>query len=286
MQPPNQVPNQMPPQTPQTPHPGIYTPVLFQQIPGFACAFTNRRGGESQGAFQSLNLKFPVTPQDELNGETKVWNNRQSVCSHLGLSTERLVACQQVHGKGVYTVHEQDAGRGAQTHEGGIPETDGLLTTALNLPLLIMVADCYPVVLVDPVQRVVSAVHSGWRGTQQGIVLEALEIMVKEHHSNPSDIRCAIGTGVDFNSFEVGAEVVDAFGGQIDLSHPDRVQAVGQKFRLNLPGILHDQLCSAGVIAEHIEVIGGDTLSNEDYFSYRRQQGTTGRQGVIVGWTA
>lgn len=271
---------------PSTPHPGIYTPLLFQQIPGFACAFTNRQGGESQGAFKGLNLKYPVTPQDEIHGQNNVWNNRKSVCNRLGLSTERLVACQQVHGKSVYIAHESDAGRGAMTHEDGIPETDGLLTTAINTPLLIMVADCYPIVLVDPVQRVVSAVHSGWRGTQQGIALRALQLMVNKHKSKLSDIRCAIGTGIDFNSFEVGAEVVDAFQGQINLSNSDRVKTTGQKFRLNLPGILHDQLRNVGIANEHIEVIGGDTLSNEDYFSYRRQQGITGRQGVIVGWTA
>lgn len=266
--------------------PGVYTPALFASIPGFACAFTNRLGGQSTGVFESLNLKYPVTPQDETGGETNVWNNRHTVCQHLGLSTERLVACQQVHGKGVYTVHEQDAGRGATTHEGGVPETDGLLTTALNIPLLIMVADCYPVVLVDPVQRVVSAVHSGWRGTQQGIVREALQTMVKQHHSQPGDVRCVIGTGISFHSFEVGAEVVDSFKDQIDLSHPDRVKQVKHKYRLNLPGILQDQLRNAGIASEHIEILGSDTLTDNTYFSYRRHNGMTGRQGVIVGWTA
>jgi polyphenol oxidase len=270
----------------QKPLLGIYTPSLFEAIPGFSCAFTDRLGGHSQGAFESLNLKYPVTAQDEPHGDENVWKNRHRVCQHLGLSTERLVACQQVHGKGVYTVHETDAGRGAKSHEDGIPETDGLLTTVRNIPLLIMVADCYPVVLVDPVQRVASAVHSGWRGTQQGIVLEALKTMIEQHHSRVNDVRCVIGTGISFHSFEVGSEVVDAFQGQVDLAHPDRVKAVEHKYRLNLPGILQDQLRSAGVTAAHIEILDGDTLTNENYFSYRRQNGMTGRQGVVIGWTA
>lgn len=271
---------------PTTPPAGIHVPALLSEIPGFSCAFTHRLGGYSQGPFESLNLKYPVTPQDEPNGDSNVWNNRQKVCEYLGLRTDRLVACQQVHGKSVYSVEARDAGRGAKAHEDGIPETDGLLTTALGIPLLIMVADCYPVVLVDPVQRVVAAVHSGWRGTQQGIAVEALKAMVNHHQSHASDVRCVIGTGISFDSFEVGAEVVDAFQGQVDLTRPDRVKIVGHKHRLNLPGILHDQLRQAGILSEHIEILGDDTLTNDHYFSYRRQNGTTGRQGVIVGWRA
>lgn len=263
----------------------FYTsPRLLQSIPGLACAFTARAGGVSQGAFASLNLKYPVTESDEIQGDANVWQNRERLCKALGLPAERLVACQQVHGNLVYSVHAQDAGRGAKQHEQGIPETDGLLTTETGIPLLIMVADCYPVVLVDPVQRVVAAVHSGWRGTQQGIAITALRKMVQQHQSRPEDVLCVVGTGIDFNSFEVGAEVVEAFKGQVDPLNPERVKAIGAKYRLNLPGILQDQLQNAGIQTDHIEILGGDTLSDEDYFSYRRQQGITGRQGVVVGW--
>lgn len=261
-------------------------PQLLQAIPGLACAFTQRQGGVSKGPFASLNLKFPVNDQDEPEGMTTVWQNRQKVCQHLGLAAENMVACQQVHGDLVYTVHAQDAGRGAKQHEQGIPETDGLLTREIGIPLLIMVADCYPVVLVDPVQRVLAAVHSGWRGTEQRIASLALQHMVESHQTRPEDVRCVIGTGIDFHSFEVGAEVVEAFQGQINLSNPERVKAIGPKYRLNLPGILQDQLTAAGVLPAHIERLGGDTLSDESYFSYRRQGGVTGRQGVIIGWTA
>lgn len=264
----------------------LISPPLLQDIPGLACAFTQRQGGISQGPFASLNLKFPVTDQDEPAGDAHVWHNRQQVCQQLGLSAERLVACQQVHGDLVYHVTSADAGRGARGHEQGIPETDGLFTHEVDIPLLIMVADCYPVVLVDPVQHVIAAVHSGWRGTEQKIAVLALKHMVQQYQTQAQDVRCVIGTGIDFHSFEVGAEVVEAFQGQIDLSNPERVKAIGAKYRLNLPGILQDQLIAAGVLSTHIEVLGGDTLTDENYFSYRRQQGITGRQGVIVGWTS
>ena len=116
--------------------------------------------------------------------------------------------------------------------------------------------------------------------------MNLLNQMMQQYQTQAPDVRCVIGTGIDFHSFEVGAEVVEAFQGQIDLSNPERVKAIGPKYRLNLPGILQDQLIAAGILSTHIEVLGGDTLTDENYFSYRRQQGITGRQGVIVGWQA
>ncbi len=257
---------------------------IIKTIPSLACAFTDRRGGVSEGEFASLNLKYPVTPQDETGGEKRVFTNRQRVCEAIGLKAHNTVACQQVHGHYVHEVSTADAGRGALQHEDGIPESDGLLTRETRIPLLIMVADCYPVVLADPVLKIVAAVHSGWRGTQQQIAVQALHQM-QAHGSRAENIYGIIGTGIGFDSFEVGGEVVDAFATQINASDPRLVKQVGEKYRLNLPRILQGQLQGAGIPEAQIQWLGGDTLTDENCFSYRRQKGVTGRQGVIVGWT-
>ncbi|HEY9843661.1 MAG TPA: polyphenol oxidase family protein, partial [Candidatus Obscuribacterales bacterium] len=147
-------------------------------------------------------------------------------------------------------------------------------------------ADCYPVLMADPVRRVAAAVHSGWRGTQQQIAARALQAMIAHHGSDPHDIRLAIGPGIGFANFEVGPEVVAAFSAQLDTQDPELVQPAGPKFRLNLPAILRLQALAAGLEPEHIEILPYCTLSDERFYSYRRQAGVTGRQAGLIGWKA
>jgi len=257
---------------------------LLQKIPDLRHAFTTRRGGVSQGPFAALNLKFPTTELDERGGNERVLSNRQGLSELLGFELSQWVACQQVHGKHVYPATEADAGRGAFAQDDGIPDCDGLVSAIPGLCLMVMVADCYPLILADPIQKVVATVHSGWRGTQQKIAAEALRLMQSHYHTRPEDVIAAIGPGIGFASFEVGAEVVQAFADQIDIRDPEWVQAQAEKFRLNLPAILRQQLLNDGVPARQIDVLAEDTFANPDFFSYRREQGLTGRQAALVGW--
>lgn len=259
---------------------------LLAQLPGLSHGFTTRLGGVSEGPFASLNLKYPVVDSDESGGDDRVYENRRRVCLHLGLEAEDLVACQQVHGKQVAVVGTRERGRGAFSQQEALPETDGLVTQLTGLPLLVMVADCYPVLLADPVKRAVGAVHSGWRGTQQQIAVEALRQMQTQYGSRPEDVRVAIGPGIGFAHFEVGPEVVAAFGAQLDLQDGQVVQAQGPKFRLNLPEILRRQMLAAGIQTAHLDVVAGCTVSEATrFYSFRREQGRTGRQAGIIGWT-
>lgn len=254
------------------------------RLPGLAHVFTTRAGGVSAGEFASLNLKYPVDAKDEPQGDEHVRHNRALVCERLGLAFERMVACQQVHGERIQTVTDAEAGRGAFAHRDGFADTDGLITGTSGIALMVMVADCYPVMMADPVRKVAAAVHSGWRGTQQQIARKALERMIGDYGSRPQDIRLAIGPGIGYARFEVGPEVVEAFKEQIDTSDSELARPEGDKFRLNLPGILRQQALAAGLDPAHVEIVPGCTLSDEQFFSYRRQHGVTGRQAGFIGW--
>lgn len=260
---------------------GLQAQVL--NLPGLAHVFTTRAGGVSEEAFASLNLKYPVDDKDETGGEARVRENRRRICDQLGLPFERMTACQQVHGDRVQTVGAAEAGRGALAHADGFAATDGLLTATAGIALMVMVADCYPVLMADPVQKIAAGVHSGWRGTRQQIARKALEQMIALG-AKPADIRLAIGPGIGYDSFEIGAEVVEAFAGQIDTDDSQLVRRVGEKFRMNLPEILRRQALAVGLRPEHVEIVPGCTLSDEGMFSYRRQGGVTGRQAGLIGW--
>jgi YfiH family protein len=78
--------------------------------------------------------------------------------------------------------------------EGDVPyEADGLITNEKNVPLVISVADCVPILLYDPVRGAVGAVHAGWRGTVQDIAAKAVRRLAAEYGSRPEDIRAALG---------------------------------------------------------------------------------------------
>lgn len=260
---------------------------LLSEIPGLTHVFTTRLGGISEGPFASMNLKYPVGDQDEPDGHARVRQNRQRVCDHLGLPLENLVAAQQVHGKRVQIIGRQERGTGAFAQEDGIPDTDGLITAERAIPLMAMTADCLPVLMADPVKKVCAAVHSGWRGTQQRVVLEALRKMCSEYGCQREDIRLAIGPGIGFDSFEVGADVLDVFGEAINRDDLSLVQPGEQsgKYLLNLAEIIGRQALVEGLNPRHIEILYQDTFSNERlFYSYRRDQGITGRQAGLIGW--
>lgn len=261
---------------------GLQAGVL--SLPGLSHVFTTRRGGVSTGVFAELNLKYPVMAGDEIGGEEQVRENRRRVCEFLQLPFANHVACQQVHGERVERVTRAEAGRGSDRHDDGFADTDGLLTAESGIALMVMVADCYPVLMADPVRRVAAAVHSGWRGTRLQITRKALQAMSAEHGSRPEDIRLAIGPGIGFEQFEVGAEVLEAFAGQLEPEDHTVVRQVAEKFRLNLPEVLRRQALAEGLRPEHVEIVPGCTVSDENFYSYRREAGVTGRQAGWIGW--
>ncbi len=117
-------------------------------IPGLHHAITTREGGVSQGEFSYLNLGFHVG--DELE---KVRQNRRILAREMGFEPQNLAAAQQVHGNNIHVVGARHDGRGARDCESAIPATDALITREKNLPLLVLVADCAPILLVAPKNR-------------------------------------------------------------------------------------------------------------------------------------
>jgi len=260
---------------------------LLNDIPGLSHVFTTRLGGISEGPFASLNLKYPFSETDEQGGHARVRQNRQRVCDHLGLPLENLSACQQVHGKRIQVVTQIERGSGAFAQEDAFPETDGLITAEKEIPLMALTADCLPVLMADPIKKVCAAVHSGWRGTQQEVVLEAIRKMCSELGSKLEDIRLAIGPGIGFDSFEVGPDVLEAFGDAVNPDDLSLVQPGSQdgKYLLNLAEIVGRQALVEGLNPRHIEILYQDTFSDERlFYSYRRDQKITGRQAGLIGW--
>ena len=131
----------------------------LRNIAGLRHAISTRGKVENDDGFSSFNLAYHVG-----DDAARVSRNRRALANTIGYDAEKLVAAQQVHGARVQVVVHEDAGRGAFSWDNAIIATDALVTYGENLPLMILVADCAPLLLVDDRARVLAVVHAGWRG--------------------------------------------------------------------------------------------------------------------------
>ncbi|MCL6594221.1 MAG: redox-sensing transcriptional repressor Rex, partial [Alicyclobacillus sp.] len=134
--------------------------------------FSLRQGGVSFGAFTSLNVGFHVG--DEVQ---RVLENRRRCATRLGGTLADWVLGEQVHGASVAVVTRADRGRGALQADEALPGVDALVTADPEVTLVVLTADCVPVLLYDPVRHAAAAVHSGWRGTAAHVTTAALAAM-------------------------------------------------------------------------------------------------------------
>ena len=211
------------------------------------------------------------------------WEMRRIWCEAVGLDPDRIVRVRQVHGADVFVAAEGDDGRGARPGQSSHAAiADAIVTDRPGLALMTLHADCLPVLLADPVNRVVATVHSGWRGTVAGIAPATVRVMSERFGSRPDDIVAFLGPGISCESYEVGDEVVDAWR---DVG-PEHVACYrfGGRWRFDVKAASRWTLLQAGLREENIEVSSICTVRDGDrWFSHRGQGGDTGRFAAIIG---
>jgi len=223
---------------------------------------TTRAGGESKAPYDTFNLGDHVGDDD---GD--VYANRKRLAAELGLAENRLSWMEQVHGRTATIVD------GSET--AAAEATDALVTAEPGLALIVLVADCVPILLADAEAGVVAAVHAGRVGTRVGVVPAALKAM-RDVGAEPHRVEALLGPAICGDCYEVPAEMA------ADVEK--HVPGSACKTRKGTPGIdlragLWRQLADLGV-----GKIGVDPrCTNEDktLFSYRRD-GTTGRIAGIT----
>ena len=247
------------------PEPLVYSQVLAD-IPNIVHGFTSAQGGNSSGDFQSLNLSLRVG-----DDRASVLKNQASALQGIGATRHRLVTVKQVHGNAVVQV-TQNAGRQIKA--------DGLWTRDRKAAVAVLTADCVPILLADRAGTTVCALHAGWRGTKLKIVKVAVEAL-KEVGIEAGELCAAIGPAIGFEAFEIGSEVAtelrDALGSSpLIENRPDG------KARADLQGLNRALLLEAGLPNARIDTISHCTKTEPGFFSYRRDNGQTGRQGAII----
>lgn len=244
---------------------------------GIAHGFSTRLGGVSGGIFASLNLGTTRGDQPDC-----VRENYRRFCAAIGADAQRIVMTNQIHSTIIRTASTDDVKADLYDPEGY--DCDGLITDVPGLALTIFSADCLPVLLYDPVRRVIAAVHAGWRGTAGDIAGKAVWQMREVYGCRPEHILSAIGPGISQCCFETHADVPDAmlraFGA---LAKPHILPLEGGKFKVDLKGINAALLMRAGVSPEHVEISADCTAClPERYWSHRVTQGKRGSQAAMI----
>ena len=202
--------------------------------------------------------------------ESHITANRSTFLQEAGVELPDLTLGRQVHGEGVHVVTDEDRGRGQPPSFDAIPNSDGLVTADPDVALGIVVADCVPILLYDPVQRAVGVVHAGWRGTVGRIGENAVTVMADAFSSRPSDIWAGIGPSIGPCCYEVGDEVVDGWtaAGFTDASRAVVRRSPRSHYDLWTANRL--TLERAGIPPAQIETAGICTKCQGDqYFSHR-----------------
>ncbi len=269
----------------------LQVPALAK-LPWLVHGFSTRPGGVSLlNGEKVLNLGFT-----EWDSKESVLENRRRFQSALGATDLKLISLKQIHSD---VIHLFDAAP-AEPCRG-----DASVTNRSGLLLAVQTADCVPILLVDPKKRAVAAVHAGWRGTLQRIVVKAIGQMQMQFKSKPADLLAAIGPSIGGCCYEVGTEVATQFQSQFAEApewfdefrtgdEPNPIQWLNmmppghqpppKNVLLDLRKANRGQLLGASLRAPNIVVSDLCTACRRDLlFSYRKEGAQSGRLMSVIG---
>lgn len=235
--------------------------LILQNLPAVRACFFDREHEQNSG----LAVKRFAGHMHTSEQAHTLNNNRKVAAGCLSMANVHLAMGIQVHGNQVKQV----------SGEGVYPHTDALLTTTEGLAVAVMVADCAALLLADPVNRVVAAIHAGWRGARAGIVHHGLQAMVRAG-ADPTYVRCWLSPCISTAAFEVGEEVAEQFPRKFVHAGPARPH-------IDLQGYLLQELLQCNISERHIAHDSRCTRNQAGLFhSHRRDGEKSGRMMAVI----
>lgn len=231
--------------------------------------FTTRHGGISKAPYTSANLAFHVG-----DGADDVLANHDLLAQTLGYERRKLIHMRQIHSDRIIIADE------SYTFDTP-PECDALITDLPQIPLMVMSADCTPILLYDPVKNAIGAVHAGRAGALNEILPKTVQRMEQLYRSDRADMRIVLGPSIHGCCYEINHAIAEE---TTEKGYENALRREGERIFLDVNTILTTQLKALNIAPEHIEIIGHCTSCRSDtYFSYRADERHTGRiAGVIM----
>jgi YfiH family protein len=238
----------------------VINPYIFKRFPEISFGFSTKIGMNRKKPYY-FNMSYSVG--DEKN---RVKENRVLFSKSIGIDYNSVAYQKQVHSD-IVTVVEKS---------GICGKSDAMITAKKNLGLAIGTADCCGIFIYDSVQNIISAVHSGWKGTCKKILLKVLQKLSNDFNSKADNLSCYLSPSISQHNYEVGREVAELFDAKYLKSFND-------KFLLNISEINKDILLNFGVKKNNIQV---SKLCTYEYSSilqsYRRDGKQSGRAWGII----
>lgn len=240
--------------------------------------FTTKIGGVSQEEYAQLNLGLHVADK-----KGDILENRRLISEILTYNSKELVAGKQIHSDQIRVVSAQDKGKGALDYESAIEDTDALITNEPEILLTSYYADCTPILILDPVKQAIGLAHAGWKGTVLKIAQKTILKMKEVYQTNPGDVLVGIGPAIGQCCYQVDSRVVEPLKKNFK-NWQELIEEDGEdRWRLNMPLANQIQLEEIGIKPKNIIQSELCTCCNSElFFSYRRDQGKTGRMASMI----
>tara|TARA_B110001452_G_C15229696_1_gene426040 strand:- start:153 stop:914 length:762 start_codon:yes stop_codon:yes gene_type:complete len=219
-------------------------------------AFFNKLGGKSQGIYKSLNCGF-----SSFDHKKNIFENLKIVEKKIRSKSKKIVLLNQSHSNKFYYIDKNSILNGNKF------DGDALITNKKKLPIAILTADCAPVLIFDKKNKMIAAVHAGWKGAYKDIIIKVIKFMVKKGCS-PKDITAAIGPCISLKNYEIKKDFMKKF---IKKNNKNKIffKRINNRNFFSLNKYIHSQLKSLDI--KKIDIINKDTFNiKNNFFSARR----------------
>jgi polyphenol oxidase len=243
---------------------------IFNDYPCISHFITTRHGGESKEKYASLNFSYHVG-----DDPVSVSRNRSKLTTETGIDENRLFFPDQCHTDQFKIIDKNEDAY-------DLSQTDALITNLPGNLICIATADCVPLLIYAPGQKIVAAVHAGWRGLVSLLPQKTVQKIKETFNAEASDMIAGIGPCISAEVYEVGEDVISAVektGWKNSLVYMQKGKAL-----LNLREMTKLQLIASGLQEKNIEISDICTFRSPDFFSARRDGFATGRfaTGIII----
>ena len=240
--------------------------------------FSTRIGGVSTRSYDSLNLGLHVNDDKQ-----KVIKNRKKLMHLFSSKVDDLIAGEQVHGTNIRVVGQQDCGQGAVDYQTSLSETDALITVEQGIILSSYYADCTPLFFLAPSIPAVGLAHAGWKGTVNKIGQKTALQMKENWGVDLTKLLVGIGPHIGSCCYQIGQDVVKKVATAFDDWRSLLETGRSKQWKLDLAKANRIQLEKIGIKTGNITISNLCTSCRDDYFySYRRDDGRTGRMASII----
>ncbi len=222
-------------------------------------AFFDRLGGKSSGIFKSLNCG-PGSSDKKKN----VLSNLQIVCKKISPNSKKIFLLNQTHSNKFHFMDKKLAIRNNKF------DGDALITNRVNTPIGVLTADCAPILIHDHNNKMIAAIHAGWKGAYKDIIKKVIQFMVKKGCST-HNMTAVIGPCISLKNYEVKQDFIKRFIKK-DRNNKIFFKKIRNKNYFSLNKYIYSQLKDLDI--KSIDVIKKDTFDiKNNFFSARRSNG-------------